>query len=159
MKQTIAVVMASIMLAGGASFALADSERGEGYHGKHHREGHHEYGHHGSKRGCGSMERMTDALNLTDDQVKKMRAINDKYRPKKQALADKARENRRAMRALMDKDSVKESEIRKLADAYGKIKADKIVLKSKMKMETREVLTKEQQAKWKEMRESHRKYR
>ena len=159
MKQTIAVVLATVMLAGGSGLVLADYERGEGYHKMQYRDGHHGFGHHDYKRGCGSFERMADELNLTDDQVKKMRAIKDKYRPQKQALADKARDNRKALRALMDKDSVKDSEIRKLADARGKIKADVIFLKKKMKLEMRDVLTTEQRAKWKELRESRRQYR
>ena len=159
MKQKIAVVLATVMLAGGSGLALADYERGEGHHRMEYREGHHGDGHHGFKRGCGSFERMADALNLTDDQVKKMRAIKDKYRPQKQALADKSRENRKALRALMDQDKVKDSEIRKLADARGKIKADMIFLKKKMKLEMQAVLTKEQRAKWKEIRDAKRSYR
>jgi len=157
MNKLATAAIASVMLAGGASMALADSDRGEGrYEMGHHGYERHGYEHHGYGKGCGSIDRMADALNLDEKQVAKMRAIKDKYRPQKQALRDKSRENRKAMRALMDKDTVKESDIRKLADARGKIKADMIVLKGKMKLEMREVLTKEQRAKWKEMRESRR---
>ena len=157
MNKLATAAIVSMMLAGGASMALADSDRREGRHEMgHYGSGHHGYGHHGYGKGCRSIDRMADELNLDEKQVTKMREIKDKYRPKKQALRDKSRDNRKAMRALMDKDTVKESDIRKLADAQGKIKADKIVLKSKMKLEMREVLTKEQRAKWKEMRESRR---
>ena len=157
MNKLATAAIASVMLAGGASMALADSDRGEGrYEMGHHGYEHHGYGHHRYGKGCGSIERMADELNLDEKQVAKLRAIKDKYRPQKQALSDKYRENRKALRELMDKDSVKESDIRKLADAQGKIKADMIVLKKKMKLEERDVLTKEQRAKWKEIRESHR---
>lgn len=157
MNKLATAAIVSVMLAGGASMALADSDGGKGrYEMEHHGSKHHGYGHHGYGKGCRSIDRMADELNLDEKQVAKMRAIQDKYRPKTQALRDKYRDNRKALRALMDKDKVKESDIRKLADAQGKIKADKIVLKSKMKLEMDEVLTKEQRAKWKEMRESRR---
>ena len=161
MNKFTTIAIATVMLAGGATAALADYERGEGRYGMHHGEGYHDmyhHGgfHHGGKGRCGSLGRMADALSLDDKQVTKLRAIKDKYRPQKRALGDKARDNRKAMRALMDKDSVKESDIRKLADARGKIKADMTVLKKKMQLEMRAVLTKEQRAKWQEMHESRR---
>ncbi|KPK11495.1 MAG: hypothetical protein AMJ68_05570 [Acidithiobacillales bacterium SG8_45] len=158
MNKLATAAIATVMLAGSAPLAMADSDRYEGRYEKHHGDGygHHGYGHHGYGKGCGSIERMTEELNLDEKQVAKLRAIKDQYRPQKQALRDKYRANRKALRDLMDKDSVKESDIRKLADAQGKIKADMIVLKKKMKLEMRDVLTKEQRAKWKEMRESRR---
>lgn len=160
MNKFTTVAIATVMLTGGATAALADYERGEGRDGMHHGEGYHGMYHHGGfhhgKGGCGRLDRMAEVLNLDDKQVAKMRAIKDKYRPQKRALSDKARDNRKALHVLMDKDSVKDSDIRKLADARGKIKADMIVLRKKMQLEMRAVLTKEQRAKWLEMRESHR---
>ena len=92
----------------------------------------------------------------TDQRSRDYAAIKDKYRPEKRALKDKMRANRRQLRELTDRDKVSESDIRKLANEYGKNKADYIFLKKKMKLEMRKVLTKEQREKQKEMRKTRR---
>ena len=162
MGKLTAALLGTLLLVGGAGVATAeyaDRDRHMGMHERHHGKGYHHDGHrdYGPHRGrCGSIGRMADALDLSDKQDNQLRAIKDKYRPEKRALKDKARASRKQLRELMDKDKVRESDIRKLANEYGKTKADYIFLKKKMKLEMRKVLTKEQREKQKELRKARR---
>jgi protein CpxP len=93
------------------------------------------------------IDRMAGMLDLSKEQRDKVRAIVDKARPQTRALRDKLSENHTLMHALMQQDTVKEADIRKLADNQGKLIADMIVQRSKMRNEIHAVLTPEQREK------------
>jgi Spy/CpxP family protein refolding chaperone len=93
------------------------------------------------------IERMADALDLTKEQRDKVRAIVDKSRPQTRELHDKLADNRNQLRALMQQGNAKEADVRKLADAQGKLKADMIVQRTKVRSEIHAVLTPEQREK------------
>ncbi len=144
MKRTTAMILAGALIAGTATVASADYGRGQ-----------HRWG---CDRGD-RIERMHKELGLTDQQVTKLRAIRDKYRPQKEKLRDEMRANRDKMRALMDTGNASESSVRKLADAEGRLMSNMIVLHSDMKQEMDKVLTKEQLQKRNELREKWREER
>jgi Spy/CpxP family protein refolding chaperone len=90
------------------------------------------------------IDRMAQRLDLTTEQRDKVRALVDKARPQTRALRDKMSENRKQLHALAVQGTAKESEVRKLADSQGKLIADMIVQRSKLRSEISAVLTPEQ---------------
>jgi Spy/CpxP family protein refolding chaperone len=149
MKKATVLLLAASLMAGTAGVATAD------------------YGRHGGPGwGCGHghghgnrIERMKEHLGLSDQQATRIQAIDTKYEPERKALRDKMRGNRDRMRALMDKGNASESDVRKIADAQAKIKADMMVLHFKMKQEMDKVLTKEQLEKRQQFRKHWREHR
>lgn len=97
------------------------------------------------------VERLAARLDLSTAQRDQVRAIVDKARPETRALRDKLTDNRQQLHALMRQDNAKESEIRKLADAQGKLKADMIVQRSKLHNAINAVLTPEQREQFQQM--------
>jgi Spy/CpxP family protein refolding chaperone len=93
------------------------------------------------------IDRMAQRLDLTTEQRDKVRAIVDKARPQTRELRDKLSENRKQLQALTQQGTAKEGEVRKLADAKGKLIADMIVQRSKLRNEIDAVLTPEQREK------------
>ncbi len=93
------------------------------------------------------IERMAEALDLTTEQRDKVRAIVDKLRPQVRELRDKLTDNRKQLRALAQQGNAKEADVRKLADAQGKLVADMIVQRTKVHNEIHAVLTPEQREK------------
>jgi Spy/CpxP family protein refolding chaperone len=165
MKKTTALLLTSALLAGGIGVATADDdryERGEGskfgcrHKGEHGGYGHHGWGRHGHDAEE-RVERMSKVYGLNDKQVEQVRAITKKYEAGFDKLQTGMRDNRTKLRELMEKGDAGEADVRKLADAHGRLKADKIVLRSKMQQEIDKVLTKEQLEKRKQWREARRK--
>lgn len=163
MKKTTVLVLSSALIAGGMGLAMADDdrrERGEGsWYGCRHKGGHDGFAHHEGRRhghDAGKhVERMAHVFDLDDKQVEQVRAITKKYEGELDALRTKMDDNRARLRATMAKGDAGEAEVRKLAEAHGKLKADKIVLRSRMQREIDTVLTKEQLEKrkaWQERR-------
>jgi Spy/CpxP family protein refolding chaperone len=97
------------------------------------------------------VERLAARLDLSTEQRDQVRAIVDKARPETRALQDKLTDNRQQLHALMRQGTAKESEIRKLADAQGKLKADMIVQRSKVHNAINAVLTPEQREQFQQM--------
>ena len=93
------------------------------------------------------IDRMSETFGLSPEQRNQVRAIVDKARPQARDLRDKLRDNHQQLRALMQQDSPKDSDVRKLADAQGKLIADQIVQRTRMQSEIRAVLTPEQREK------------
>lgn len=122
------------------------------------------------------INRLADRLELSAEQRDKVRAIVDKSRPALRAVHDKMRDNRKAMHALMQEekvseaanapsmargprlDPIRDSDIRKLADARGKLVAEMTVLRARMKSDIHAVLTPEQRDKLKQHSEQHRRH-
>lgn len=93
------------------------------------------------------IDRMAAALELTKEQRDKVRAIVDKSTPKTRELRDKIADNRTQLHALMLQDKPKDADVRKLADEKGKLVAEMIVQRTKVKNEIHAVLTPAQREK------------
>ncbi len=104
------------------------------------------YGRHGFDSEA-RVDRMAAMLDLTKEQRDKVRAIVDKSTPKTRELRDKIADNRTQLHALMQQDKPKDADIRKLADEKGKLVAEMIVQRTKVRSEIHAVLTPEQREK------------
>jgi Spy/CpxP family protein refolding chaperone len=93
------------------------------------------------------IEHMADILDLTKEQRDKVRAIVDKSTPQTCELRDKMTDNRKQLHTLMQQGNAKEADVRKLADAQGKLLADMIVQRTKVRNEINAVLSPEQREK------------
>ena len=91
-------------------------------------------------------------LNLTDDQRTQLRAIADARRDEFRAAGDKVRAARDGMRALIEADTINESAIRAKSAEIAAAEADVTILNAKVRQESLQVLTAEQQQKLKELR-------
>jgi protein CpxP len=90
------------------------------------------------------IEHMTEELGLSAEQRDKLRAVVDKNRPQMRALHDQMTDNRKQLQALMQQGGAKDADLRKVADAQGKLIADMIVQRHKLRGEIAAVLTPEQ---------------
>lgn len=158
MKKGILALIITAVVGGGMNFALADSggyaghdrEYGEGHHGKE--------GKHCNKHGKFRLENMREELGLSDEQVKQITSIREKYQPRMQELREKSKANRTQLREAKNADAVDMGNIKTLAKAQGELKTQKIILKAEKRNEIHGVLTKEQLSKLKEMKQKHRKH-
>jgi len=110
----------------------------------------------GDKGSCGNfegkrMERMAQALNLTDEQQQKMQQLHDKVRPQFEALGKQMQENRQALFGLDTQAAGYEDKVAKLAREQGNLVEQMIVLRAKMRAERDALLTAEQRAKSREL--------
>ncbi len=99
---------------------------------------------------------LAERLELSAEQRDRVRAIVDKARPAMRAVRDKMRDNRQALRALIQQDKAGDADIRKLADARGKLVAEMTVLRARVKSDIHAVLTPEQRDKLKQHSEQRR---
>ena len=91
-------------------------------------------------------------LDLTDDQKAQLKKIADARRSDFEAAGQKVRAAREGMRALIEADSINESAIRAKSAEIAAAEADVMILNAKVRQESLQVLTSEQQAKLKEQR-------
>jgi protein CpxP len=94
------------------------------------------------------------ALDLTDDQKAQLKTIADSHRDEFRAAGEKVRAAREGMRALIEADSLDESAVRAKSTEIAAAEADVMILNAKVRNESFQILTSEQQAKLKELRES-----
>ena len=146
-KITTTLLISSLAL-GGFTIANADDDyyekRGHSYE-KHERSGKHCDKH--GKRSDSRIDRMIERLDLNDEQTKQVRLIRDNYRPEMDSLSDKMKGNREQLRELMQEDTIDQDQVKQLAQVIGDLKTDKIILRSDMRAEFNQVLTKEQREK------------
>ena len=155
MNKIATTLVASTMALAGLGLAYAGTDRHEGQEyskGKHCNHGKH------GKQGEHYIQRMTKQLGLSDEQAAQVRTIKEKYQPQKQELRSAMMENRRSLRELMKAEPMDEPGVQQLAESMGKLKTDKILLKSKMISEINQVLTAEQREKRNAMKH-HRGYK
>jgi Spy/CpxP family protein refolding chaperone len=93
-------------------------------------------------------------LNLTDDQQAQLRKIREARQSEFKAAGEKLRAARDGMRALIDADTINESAIRAKSAEVAAAEAEVAILNAKVRQESLQILTSEQQAKLKELRES-----
>ncbi len=91
-------------------------------------------------------------LDLTDDQQAQLRKIREARQPEFKAAGEKLRAARVGMRALIDADSINESEIRSKSQEVAAAEAEVAILNARVRAESLQILTSEQQAKLKELR-------
>lgn len=90
------------------------------------------------------IEHMTEALGLTPEQRDKVRAVADKNRPQMRALHDRMTDSRKQLWTLRQQGGASDADVRALADGHGKLVAEMIVHRNKMRGEIEAVLTPEQ---------------
>ena len=90
-------------------------------------------------------------LNLTDDQKEQMKKIAESHRDEFRAAGEKARAAHEGLQALMDADTIDESAIRAKSVDVAAAEAEVMILNAKVRHESMQVLTSEQQAKLKEL--------
>lgn len=93
------------------------------------------------------IEHMAKRLDLTGDQLKSVRAIEDKNRLQLRNLRDQMRANHKQLRELAIEQTPDAGRLRSVADAQGKAIADMIVLRAEMRAEIDRVLTDKQREK------------
>ena len=91
-------------------------------------------------------------LDLTDDQRAQLRKIREARQSEFKAGGEKLRAARESMRALMEADSINESAIRSKSQEVAAAEAEMAILNAKVRAESMQILTSEQQAKLKELR-------
>ena len=93
-------------------------------------------------------------LDLTDDQKTQLKSIADSHRDEMRAAGEKLRAAHEGMRALVEGDAIDESAIRAKSVEIAAADADMMILNAKVRQESLQVLTSEQQQKLKELRDS-----
>jgi len=93
-------------------------------------------------------------LDLTDDQKAQLKSIAESHRDEFKAAGDKARAAHDGMQALLEADAVDEAAIRAKSAEVAAAEADMMILNAKVRHESLQLLTSEQQAKLKELRDS-----
>jgi Spy/CpxP family protein refolding chaperone len=93
-------------------------------------------------------------LNLTDDQQVQLRKIREARQAEFKAAGEKLGAAREGMRALIDADTINESAIRAKSAEVAAAEAEVAILNAKVRQESLQILTSEQQAKLKELREA-----
>lgn len=150
-KTSLAAGVAALMLAGAAPMVFAQDQpqqqqqrrRGPGGPGMD--------GPRGMRGGAGPEFRF---LNLTEDQQAQLRKIREARQPEFKAAGEKIRAARDGMRQLMEADSINESAIRSKAAEVAAAEAEVAILNARVRQESLQILTSEQQQKLKELRES-----
>ena len=101
----------------------------------------------------GPMGPMFGGLDLTEDQRAQLRKIREARQPEFKAAGEKLRAAREGMRQLIEADSINESAIRSKAAEVAAAEAEVAILNARVRQESLQVLTSEQQANLKELRE------
>lgn len=91
-------------------------------------------------------------LDLTDDQKAQLKSIAESHRDEFRAAGEKSRAAHDGMRALVEADSINESAIRAKSAEIAAAEAEVMILNAKVRQESMQVLTSEQQQKLKELR-------
>ena len=103
-------------------------------------------------RGPGGMGGEFRGLDLTDDQRAQLRKIREARQSEFKAAGDKLGAARQGMRALIQAETIDESAIRAKSTEVAAAEADMAILNAKVRAESMQILTAEQQAKLKELR-------
>jgi protein CpxP len=106
----------------------------------------------GQMRGPGGMGGEFRGLDLTDDQRAQLRKIREARQSEFKAAGDKLGAARQGMRALIQAETIDESAIRAKSAEVAAAEADVAILNAKVRAESLQILTAEQQAKLKELR-------
>ena len=86
-------------------------------------------------------------LNLSDDQREQIKKIAESHRDEFRAAGEKARAAHDGMQALIEADNIDESAIRAKSAEIAAAEADVMILNARVRHESMQILTAEQQAK------------
>jgi protein CpxP len=92
-------------------------------------------------------------LDITEDQRLQLRKIREARQNEFKAAGEKLRAARNGMRQLLTADSINESAIRSKAAEVATAEAEMAILNARVRQESLQILTSEQQQKLKEFRE------
>ena len=169
-RKRTALMMVPLLLVG-LSGGVAWSQQGEGrrgdgdriaraeggeergrrhWRGREGRRGHRHHGHEGrrGRRGRGDfVKRMTEKLELSDEQVKKIKSALTDARKKRIGLRADARVAGIELREMVSQETVDKAEIGAKVDEIAKIRGDLLRARTDAVVAVREVLTPEQIAK------------
>ena len=106
----------------------------------------------GMRRGPMGLGPELRELDLTDDQKAQLKSIAESHRDEFRAAGEKARTAHDGMRELVEADSINESAIRAKSVEIAAAEAEVMILNAKVRQESMQVLTSEQQQKLKELR-------
>jgi len=93
-------------------------------------------------------------LDLTDDQKAQLKTIAESHRDEFREAGQRVGVAREAMRTLIEADQIDENAIRAKSVEVAAAEAEVAILNAKVRQQSMQVLTSEQQAKLKELRES-----
>jgi len=147
-KTGIAAGVAALMLAGAAPLLGQDQPQQPQ---RQRRAGPGVDGPRGMRGGPGMEFR---GLDLTDDQRAQLRKIREARQPEFKAAGEKLGTARQGMRALIEADTINESAIRSKSQEVAAAEAEVAILNAKVRAESMQILTSEQQQKLKELRAS-----
>ena len=91
-------------------------------------------------------------LDLTDDQKAQLKSIAESHHDEFRAAGEKARAAHDGMQALVEADSINEAAIRAKSAEIAAAEAEVMILNAKVRQESMQILTSEQQQKLKELR-------
>ena len=148
-KTSIAAGAAALLLAGAAPLLLAQDQPQSPQ--RQERRGGPGFGGPRGMRGGPGME--FRGLDLTDDQRAQLRKIREARQNEFKAAGEKLHAAREGMRQLMNADSINEQAIRSKAAEVAAAEAEVAILNARVRQESLQILTSEQQAKLKEFRE------
>ena len=158
MKKAILVTLLASTLGLGAAAVHADntaSENGKGY--AKHENGKHggKHGKRGGKRGGGKMMgRMIKKLDLTEAQQAELKTMREAQKTQSEGLREQMKALRTEMKALDSTSADYDSQVAALADKKANIDRQKFIQRSAAQQQFEAVLTEEQRAKLKEMKEN-----
>ena len=159
-RKRTALILAPVLLAGLATGGIAWGQQGEGRRGEgariaraeggEERGGHRWHGREGrrERRGHGqTLKRMARKLELTDDQVKKIRSVLTDARKKGIVLRAAARVARIELREMVSRETVDKAGIDAKVGEVTRIRGDLLRARTDAALAVREILTPEQMAK------------
>ena len=150
MKTTLAAGLVAITMAGAAPLLMAQDAPQQQGEGKRRR-GPGGPGVGGPMRGPGGGFDFR-GLDLSDDQRAQLRKIRESHQSEFKAVGEKLRAARDGMRTLIEADAINEQAIRSKRADVAAAEADVAILNAKVRAESQQILTAEQQAKLKELR-------
>jgi protein CpxP len=144
MKRKFITIALALLVAAAAVFAsgVVHAQRGP--------DGRHGFGGPRFGRGFAGGGGPFASLNLSQEQRDQVRAIFERHRPEFEAAGQKMEAARSAQRAAIDAVPFDEAEIRARTADVGNVEADMAVLRARVHSEVFQILTPDQQTKFKE---------
>ena len=93
-------------------------------------------------------------LDLTDEQKAQMKSLAESHRDEFRAAGEKSRAAHEGMQALLEAETIDEAAIRAKSVEVAAAEADVMILNAKVRQESMQILTPDQQAKLKELRDA-----
>ena len=99
-----------------------------------------------------NVDRMAKKLNLSDEQRTQIDKIVEESKPAIDKARTTRKENAKKLDVLVKAEKYNQDEVKKLAEAQGKLEAESVLLRTKQRFDIRSVLNEEQRVKWDKMR-------